>query len=79
VKRSKPVAKRSKSLSAAGNPFRVGDRVKFRFGIDDVEGVVVEDRGILGAGGRRLYRITVTIEPSEPFFIEMPADQLTAA
>jgi hypothetical protein len=36
--------------------FRVGDRVRFRWG-QPVVGEIVEDRGHIGAGGRRLWYV----------------------
>lgn len=52
----------------------VGDRVRFQWGFRDVEGVIVEDRGPLGVGGRRLYDIAFRLEFSnEDRNIELPA------
>lgn len=52
--------------------FRVGDRVKFREGWPGVIAEVVEDRGPLGIGGERLYRVRFRlverneVEPEHP-------------
>ena len=58
-------------------PPRVGDLVAFDFGGLDVSGTVVEDRGQIGVGGRRLLRVRVEMEPGvDPMFIELPEADL---
>ena len=56
--------------------FRVGDRVTVPFGPRRLRGFIVEDRGRVGAGGRRLFRVRVPMEPSEPLSLEVPAEEL---
>lgn len=58
---------------------RVGDHVRFLFGIEKVIGVVTEDRGLIGYKGRNLYRIRFSggLYVPEPFYIELPAEDLT--
>jgi hypothetical protein len=55
--------------------FKVGDTVRFRYGKGTVQGIVREDRGPLGIGGRHLYDIEfhtgLDDEPSHR--IELPA------
>ena len=53
-------------------------RVKFRWGLRFVQGVVKEDRGPIGVGGRNLYLVEFRPEPQSdrPFLIELPAEQL---
>jgi hypothetical protein len=59
-------------------PFREGDRVSFQFGTAQVEGTVVEDRGNLGVGGKRLYGVTFRADDvSDPLYTEMEAELLT--
>jgi hypothetical protein len=59
-------------------PFRLGDRVRFLWGLTPVEGIVVEDRGNCGAEGERVYRVRVRLsDVSEPIETEEPADELT--
>ncbi len=58
--------------------FKKGDLVSFLFGTGAVTGLVVEDRGCLGVGGRRLYGIRFEINPGEQTYIEMPEEDLTA-
>jgi hypothetical protein len=58
-------------------PFHVGDEVTFRFVVTPVRGVVVEDRGPLGVGGRRLYGVKFRMdEVSDEMYAEMGADEL---
>jgi hypothetical protein len=57
--------------------FRKRDRVQFRLSTDGVDGVVTEDRGPIGVGGRRLY--TVQFRPDDvpwPSRVELPAEDL---
>ena len=58
--------------------YKVGDCVSFPFGSGWVTGKVVEDRGCLGIGGRRLYGIKFEINPGEQAYVEAAADELTA-
>ncbi len=55
---------------------RVGDTVRFRFGEAIANGVVREDRGPLGVGGRHLYLIQFSTEPYYSSSIELPADEI---
>jgi len=59
--------------------FRVGSQVSFLFGQDRLKGFIVEDRGVIGAGGRRLYRIEAPLDAEEPLVLELPAEQLQPA
>lgn len=58
--------------------FRRGDRVRFHFVNRFVEGVVKEDRGPIGRGGRRLFLVEFLPEryAESPFHIELPAEDL---
>jgi hypothetical protein len=64
---------------SAEKTFRVGDRVRFQLGVEMVEGVITEDRGAIGVGGRRLYRIEGELHPggehypASPIVIELLA------
>jgi hypothetical protein len=57
-------------------PYRVGDRVKFLFGRHKLGGVIVEDRGLLGYGGKRLYRVEFSIDPGDSWAVELPAEEI---
>ncbi len=58
----------------------VGSRVKFVFGLTEVTGTVIEDRGDLGIGGQRLLRVRFEIEGAgEPFETEIAAENVKVA
>ncbi|HEY0477418.1 MAG TPA: hypothetical protein VGD37_07825 [Kofleriaceae bacterium] len=59
--------------------FKVGDRVRFQLGAHRVIGTVVEDRGLIGVGGRQLVRVEVELDPTYLREFEIPAALLTAA
>jgi len=46
--------------------YRVGDRVLFHFGGRKIWGTITEDRGFLGGDGRRLYYISMPMDPYDP-------------
>jgi hypothetical protein len=56
--------------------FRVGDSVTFLFGSRQITGVVIEDRGPLGAHGRRIFLVRVATGQDEPTTFEVPEDNL---
>ncbi len=59
-------------------PFRVGDRVRIPFGTEFIEATVVEDRGNLGVGGKRMYGVRFRVDDvSDEIYTERYADQLT--
>jgi len=58
--------------------FRVGDKVKFQFGVGIVNATILEDRGEIGVGGRRLYRVFVPRDP-DPMEFEVPGEVLQPA
>ena len=58
--------------------FHVGDRVRFDLGRRKLTGTIIEDRGAIGAHGRRLYQVGVSIDPFEPMLIELPEDEMEA-
>jgi hypothetical protein len=51
----------------------VGDRVRFALGAGTATGIVREDRGPIGVGGRRLFRIQFPVDAESPAFVELPA------
>jgi hypothetical protein len=68
---------RNPQAALVPGPFREGDHVSFLFVSDRVEGVITEDRGNLGVGGRRLYRVkALGDQVSEDWEIEVPAEAL---
>lgn len=70
-------ARRGKA--ARHRALKVGDRVRFCLGNRKFAGVIIEDRGAIGAGGRRLYVVRAQIDPSSESVFELPADELHAA
>jgi hypothetical protein len=57
--------------------YRVGDAVRFTWGVTPVEGKIVEYVGAIGRGGRRIFRVIV--DQPEAYFhldIELPEENL---
>jgi hypothetical protein len=64
--------------------FKVGDWVSFLYGVSPVWAQVIEDRGLLGVGGRRIFRVRLgnvatAEEHDEPVEFEVPENNLTPA
>lgn len=59
--------------------FRLGDWVTFQYGVRPVFAQIIEDRGPIGADGRRLYRIRLDQDLNEPVSFEMPEDEMVKA
>jgi hypothetical protein len=58
----------------------VGSKVTLIFGLDEVTATVIEDRGNIGVGGRRLIRVRLDIpDTSEPIELEIPAEDVKTA
>lgn len=56
---------------------QVGDEVTFQIGLTLWRGVIIEDRGPLGRGGRHLYGIRFPKEPSDEIedqYTELPLE-----
>ena len=58
---------------------RVGKLVRVRWGTDWLPGTIVEDRGPIGFGGRRLLRIRILFPDDQELFVELPAEEIKAA
>ncbi len=56
--------------------FRVGDHVQIPLGRRTFAGVVIEDRGAIGVRGRRLYQVSVPMDPFDPAIYELPEDEI---
>ncbi len=54
----------------------IGAKVRFRMAGRRVAGRVLEDRGPIGKGGRRLYRVRYEMGKGNWYFTELPADEL---
>jgi hypothetical protein len=72
------MAKIKKNGKPTPPKFRIGDMVSFPRGDGRVTGKIVEDRGGLGIGGRRLYGIKFEFYPGEERYTEVPEVDLTA-
>jgi hypothetical protein len=59
--------------------FKVGDWVTFPWEPGKTIARIIEDRGPIGVGGRRLYRIERFWSEGEPDRFEMPEVELIAA
>ena len=61
-------------------PLRVGAPVFFQLGGQAVRGTIIEDRGPLGVGGRRLWRVRLQLtDVAEPIEVEVPESDLSVA
>jgi hypothetical protein len=67
------------AVKARPPKFRLGDWVTFHYGAWPVVAQIIEDRGPLGVGRRRLYRIRFDQELNEPISFEMPEDDMEKA
>ncbi len=56
--------------------FHVGDWVKFDYGPKKNFGKIVEDRGLLGIAGRRLYRVLVPVSDVGEALDDPPTEQI---
>jgi hypothetical protein len=71
--------KSKKVLASSEAKLKKGDRVRFKFGLETVEGIVVEDRGPIGRGRRRLYGIRFPADRpkgDEGTYIELGDEEL---
>ena len=57
----------------------VGDSVQFTLGTSPVCGVVIDDRGAIGANGVRIFRVRIPNDPYDDDIFEMPEDELVRA
>ncbi len=79
--------KTARTLNERKKTVRVGSRVRFPYGAGEVEAIVIEDRGNLGVGGRRIMRVRIVGESDWPEgagetnpengSFELPAEELT--
>lgn len=64
------------SVKVSPARFRRGDWVTFPFGVQPAFAQIIEDRGAIGVGGRRLYRVRVDQELDDPFSFEVPEEEM---
>ena len=57
----------------------LGQRISFPWGKAVLEGVIIEDRGPLGANGHHIYRVRISAEafPEDLREVELPETELT--
>lgn len=71
---------KTKSSQRRKPSITVGKRVSFRIGSSRLRGTVIEDRGRIGKGGRRILRIRLLSDGIETDdSVEMPQEELVAA
>lgn len=58
--------------------FRVGQSVRLKYGFRGRIAEIVEDRGPIGVGGRRLYGIRLRLDPWNELVTERPEESLEA-
>jgi hypothetical protein len=56
--------------------FRVGQQVRIKHGFRGMIGEVIEDRGPIGARGRRLYGVKLRLDPWNEHTTELPEESL---
>lgn len=54
----------------------VGTAVTVQWGTQKVRGVITEERGAIGIGRRRLYRVDVDLGESSRVVMELPASEI---
>jgi hypothetical protein len=62
-----------------GHSFTIGTIVKFMLGGHEVRATVIEDRGPVGASGRRILRVRRELVATDPIEFEVPADDVQIA
>lgn len=58
------------------NRIAIGDQVQFTLGTSLAQGVVVDDRGPIGAGKVHIFRVSVSNDPYDDEVFEMPEDEI---
>jgi hypothetical protein len=66
----------SKTRASVSRPLCPGDTALLRFGNQMLDATVIEDRGRLGVGGRRIFRIRIVLD-EETIDFEVPEADLT--
>src|SRR5260221_461833 len=73
-----PMNKSHASVKAVPPRFHVGDRVRILHGFRGVLAEVVEDRGNLGVGGKRIYAIRMNMDGCNEMITEISEQSLEA-
>jgi hypothetical protein len=59
--------------------YKVGDSVRFKWGVTPVVGEIVEDRGNIGVGGRRLWAVHVCLGGYDDRTVTLPEEEMEPA
>lgn len=59
--------------------YAVGSPITFMLGAAEWHGVILEDRGPIGSGGRRMLRVSADVEASDPMVFEIAAENVQVA
>lgn len=65
-----------KKLDELRASFRVGDSVRVPLGTQKVDARIIEDRGRVGAGGRRLFVVEIPLDPLDSMTFELPETEI---
>ena len=65
-----------KDMASRERAFHVGDHALYRFGPQDVEVEVIEERGPLGLRGSRLLRVRLPLADTEAVELTVSEDDL---
>lgn len=57
--------------------YKVGQLVTIPFGLGRQQAEVMQDRGHLGYGGRRLYRVRMPMAYTDPMEVELAEEELS--
>ena len=72
------MSSQSKPTNRAKPLFRVGQRVAFTLVHELMHGLISEDRGPLGEGGKRIYQVRADFGLDEPRIFELAEDDLAS-
>jgi hypothetical protein len=56
--------------------YKVGDRIRFKFGLHTPLAEIVEYRGLLAYDRQPLYRVKFEFDPPNILFTEVPEDEI---
>ncbi len=69
----------AKAKRTRAEPFRPGDRVRFRFGLNDIDGEITEAVGPIGKDRRTIYRIEFSMGGDDPLVTYLSSDEFKIA
>ena len=68
---------KSKSASQSKPMFQIGQRVSFTLVHELMHGLISEDRGLLGEGGKRIYQVQADFGLDQPRIFELAEEDLS--